>query len=889
MDRNDFDYDDGYKKTIVSSRAPAIIKAMNQVDPFIKLASPQSDASKRFAGKGPTAAQFCFETSADHPLLPEILERDGLGTHLTFHVLGGRVAKQICLKVKIAGANIKKLHECKLEFFAGTAGQIMDLSYAKKSSTILGISEGTAPTIDITWTTKGGYGTGLGTSGIKQDLESQRTLQHMKSLRYSANKRISRITLTVQDVPGLDIELKSLIHADNALVTRPWLPYLDKVGKPVCGWRQMPTRKNVDTDSGGLVRIPAKNSFTTPEEAYLILANGIWTEYRVSPDHDLRSAWPFTEREQIYFQQILKALEVLFDSRDDEQVSRWWPVILNQAPEELKMWEPLRGHGAAQKTTNAEWTKVETIFPWTGEQKAVLRASRKLPGGVMIIEGGPGSGKTVTLAGIAVSYLASGCDVLLFAATPAAANMLAQVVAAFLAVYDKANKGRDLSKGLVRLYPGSGDYNAIRRGSSQAKESLFSKARIIITNPNAVCSPHLTSIFGKRAGKIMIMHDDSYQILESELWASIFSLSAHRKVQGLVLTADVKEWPLSVATLAPVRKECINPDHNHWGFCGMLGAFLRSHREGTALPKEYKPPNCNFEYYGGMNEFAEQTGLPFVNRLLRQHFPSMMLKGQHRIKEKFAEQSNKLIYKGLLGSVTSSTLPSDVDRMHKVLRSWLGDQTTNKDMSVFFLEASIGKDKCIKERYTTTSKRNHRNVDVVHDMLFQISRARAIDLKDFVIVVQFKDQQRLYEQVFKEGTKQTQIMPSSMPKVVTLDTFRGNQARVVIFDLVITCGDSSHGLGIMANELRANIAATRATETFIIVGSSELVNVFPSFWRWFMERQGDPGQPLPYIVQYAENLRKQGLSFTPRTPERSTYPEFVIEPEWIKSVEEFLE
>ena len=94
----------------------------------------------------------------------------------------------------------------------------------------------------------------------------------------------------VKDVSGLDLELNSLRDADNALVPRPWAPYLDAAGKPLCRWKQMPTRKHVDAKSGGLVRIPAKNSFTTPEEAHLILANGTCTEYRVSPDHDLRSA-----------------------------------------------------------------------------------------------------------------------------------------------------------------------------------------------------------------------------------------------------------------------------------------------------------------------------------------------------------------------------------------------------------------------------------------------------------------------------------------------------------------------------------------------------------------------------------------------------------------------
>ena len=122
MEWDDLDRDDGYRKTIHSSKAPAIIKAMNERDLFVNLASPQSEKFKCFAGKGPTAAQFFFTSSLERPLLPESLERNSPGTHLTFRIFGGKVAKQICLTVKVAGANIKKLHECKLEFFAGVAG-----------------------------------------------------------------------------------------------------------------------------------------------------------------------------------------------------------------------------------------------------------------------------------------------------------------------------------------------------------------------------------------------------------------------------------------------------------------------------------------------------------------------------------------------------------------------------------------------------------------------------------------------------------------------------------------------------------------------------------------------------------------------------------------------
>ena len=80
-----------------------------------------------------------------------------------------------------------------------------------------------------------------------------------------------------------------------------------------------------------------------------------------------------------------------------------------------------------------------------------------------------------------------------------------------------------------------------------------------------------------------------------------------------------------------------------------------------------------------------------------------------------------------------------------------------------------------------------------------------------------------------------------------------------------TCGDSSHGIGIVAEEFRANMAATRATDMFIIVGSSELLGLFREFWAGLMKFSGKPNAPLPYIVQYIDELNKKKLSFSPKT------------------------
>jgi len=165
-----------------------------------------------------------------------------------------------------------------------------------------------------------------------------------------------------------------------------------------------------------------------------------------------------------------------------------------------------------------------------------------------------------------------------------------------------------------------------------------------------------------------------------------------------------------------------------------------------------------------------------------------------------------------------------------------------------------------------------------------------MDPKEIKIVVPLKDQERLYEQLFEDRARETGISRKDLPEVVTIDVMRGQQSRVVIYDMVVTCGDGSHGLGIVGNEFRANLAVTRASDTLIIIGSSETVDVFPKFWSWMMLQEDMPSEPLPYAVQYILKLKEAGLSFPARTPViRHRLEEFRVKPEWFKKDHGFLE
>lgn len=288
-----------------------------------------------------------------------------------------------------------------------------------------------------------------------------------------------------------------------------------------------------------------------------------------------------------------------------------------------------------------------------------------------------------------------------------------------------------------------------------------------------------------------------------------------------------------------------------------------------------------------MKIVAEQTGLALVSRLLRQSFPSVMLRGQHRLKKELAEPVNDLVYnKNRLAYAPAPCRAPDMDKFHSLLRDWLGAEAHGKDMSAIFLEASQGPGLCIKEYDTTESKRNHRNVDVVYDLITRNHRAKALNPRDIKIVTPYKDQLRLYDMEFDNRAKESGVPKGRLPQPVTLDLFRGREARVIIYDIVVCCGDSKHGLGVVNNDFRACVAATRASDTLIIVGSRELLTVFPEFWDWMNCRIRATDNPLPMTVQYAEHLAKAGLSFNPPTPERDPC-EFPLKDEWTKKDDGF--
>ena len=857
----------------LSSPSNSEIAELNDRDQFIDLAGPETTASKDFRGTNQARCQFIKLFAYKSVRIPAKLNAGESKIQLSFQISGGKLAKKFTITLKVAGANVKKLHECKLEFLLGTEGQVGNLDYAppieKCSDAEL---KNSASSVVVSFMTNGAHVTGLDIYDPAFNEEVNAVLRHMQSLAIGSLAEPVHVMLSVLGTGDIHNELAKL-KADsmrtinnNYKLAVPWKPYLCDNSEPACFWGGFPDRKEIEEYSNGIVPVPAKNSFTSTTEAHVVLANGMYLEYRNSPRDGVRSSWPSIDAESVYLKLQLDSLNILFSATASKKIRQWWPVLLNQAVTELRISNPLAAPYVAPRTSVTVIEKIEAAFPWSDDQKDALKMSGQLFGKVGILEGAPGTGKTLILAALALIYASCGLPVLLFGPTTSQARALDMALTLLM---DKVSFESKWGPEVLGLYAGC----TVFRAPSQVIEAALQTASIVVTTPNAVCSPELLHKFGRDKAKIMILHDDAHLVPESELLATMFAPSYREKVEGLVMTADVKEWPLSIATLAPMRRVCKTESHMHPHEGQIYGRYLECVRKHKAVPKPFLlDAQCQIEYLGGHNEFAEQTGLPLVSRLMRQQFRTYKLHNQHRMPLALSLIPSQLLYGDRLSARHDPSLPDDIKKLHAILREWIGSAANNKPMSAVFIEASKGEGLCIKND-KTTSKHNHRYVDVVYDLVLRIHRAKAIPSDDIKIMTQLKDQETLYEQEFKHRATMSGVKRQDLPGVFTVDALRGLQSRVIIYDLVVTCGDARHGLGILNNEMRANVAATRASDTLIIIGSSELVEIFPDFWQWMSLQEGIPTEPLPYNVEYVVKLKKDGLSFKPPTPVRRNHDE----------------
>jgi AAA domain len=520
----------------------------------------------------------------------------------------------------------------------------------------------------------------------------------MRTLEKDSSEGEKNVRIFVRWTSELQEALKKMVETlTNPL---PWVHY----GDPACPMRR---RSYVAEKSGGLIRYPSKNSFSSTAEAHVMLACGIALEYRQAPLKVPRHQWPGTEKSEFYLGQQLRALNRLFNSRASKFTKdQWWPIVLNQRADLLSIRCPASEIGLDVNLGLSKMLLVHRSFEWSREQQAALSEIQEFKGPVQILQGPPGSGKTQVLAGKALFFALLGFSVLVVAQTAPVAKAFALCIRKLLESSASKDQMRDLQ--VTELFPFAPLYEDMK---TQGPVPDLRNVKILITTPNFVSSKVCCTHFGAKAPGIVVIHEDSCMIPDPELLATIFSLEHYEKVTGIILSTDIREWPMDLATLTdPIRQIKRQGEKRKESLYFLF--FLHFYK--NSKNKHYNPEGIkksgDLSFLYGRNEFADQLGLALVTRLIRQNFPSTRLEEQHRLcRSLIAFPSSRAYDCESFSHERALGRGPSVARFTSVVRDWLGSKVP-EELTKLFVSTDNPKEgihsECQKARKQSESKSN---------------------------------------------------------------------------------------------------------------------------------------------------------------------------------------
>lgn len=723
--------------------------------------------------------------------------------------------------------------------------------------------------IEITLHFNEGIGTGLDTTLPEFGSVTNRTLEALRDVK---RKKVSCLKILIKNDPKTQNRLNAFIERlDRYKADNLWRPYRDAKGTPLCGYLKMVPRKTVESYSDGLFRYPAQNSFACLEEARIKLSYGVFLEHRQKRSQLYRKYKNQTPNRSVddFVQYQLEALSCVYGRTPNE----WTATLLNHEVMALPITDPLGGTPGLNEDGIAQKRKgVLKAFPWNEDQIRAVDSTRSSRGRVGIIVGPSGTGRTTTLAGIACLYKACGASVMMFAPSPSAATALADT---FRALCIKA-LGSLPTEDLCVLVSNESSYMDLIRERQTGRPF---KPTVMVTTPNTVCYTNIFRKFEKRARAVIILHDDAFHITEPEMLATIFAIKSPTKRLGLVCVMDLKEWYIDISTQTdPTRQMRRKDEKSSSHFTQFLNFFYHATLKDGSHPTNLKgfEPKGEFDFVYGRNEFADQLGLSLPARLLRQGFPATVLRKQERMAIKLTKFPYHRSYKSIQPPPNFIYRDSMVTpAISNIVAKWLGKESLRAPVLFVKVPNSI----CVKDYEHTKSKRNEPNAATVADLLAAIFRSTDKALSQTALITPYADQCRIHnDAVLPKLARSLSADINQLPEARTVDSMRGREAKYVIYDLVVTSSDKSHGIGIVMDNYLAHLALTRAQEMFIIFGSEKLLTVFPSFWVCLNQFDGKPGRELPYIAEYVRELAEYGLDFTAPVVEVPKYN--YVAPDW---------
>ncbi|KAH8426479.1 uncharacterized protein LDX57_004214 [Aspergillus melleus] len=306
----------------------------------------------------------------------------------------------------------------------------------------------------------------------------------------------------------------------------------------------------------------------------------------------------------------------------------------------------------------------------------------------------------------------------------------------------------------------------------KACKQVIREASVIVSTNNNMGDPMIASNFGDTADGIFVIRDEDPKELEPNGWIPITKLRAGPRIKGIISCGD---------------KEQLRP---------------------TVLSLQ-----SSLRY----NEFAQQLAVPFSKRLIAMHHPVQRLTEQFRFRPCLLDWLNHRTYDGEVTSHPSTAniivKPQFLEAMQKTLN--LG-HPGNLDLG--HIVVSINGSTCEKEA-ATNSRFNDQNRLWVLKLLLENFRSAGYNGDDIAIITPYMAQVIRYKQSLIILMQKGVLLRSSFPKVATTDSMQGKEAKVVIYDWVVT---SASDMGFTTDDHRGNVGMSRMSEVMINILHSSI-------------------------------------------------------------------
>jgi len=204
---------------------------------------------------------------------------------------------------------------------------------------------------------------------------------------------------------------------------------------------------------------------------------------------------------------------------------------------------------------------------------------------------------------------------------------------------------------------------------------------------------------------------------------------------------------------------------------------------------------------GPSQQFAAQMTMSFFTRLVRLGHSSIMFTEQHRMSPEISKIGSTIFYNGQLTDAATTQLASRPLglKMKDFMRGAYQVENLVLMIDVKDTTEQIGNSRC-----------NLVNATVCMNMVETL--LKTFDPKHLAIISPYRAQQEVYHRALYRLQSKLKEKDLRAIQNKTIDSFQGNEADIIILDLVVT-----KKLGFTREMNRLNVALTRARDGLVVI------------------------------------------------------------------------